>query len=156
MHKRPGVLVNFDLNISVVACGAPIVQPEIDVAVLSDELRRLDLDVGERLPAALLKAQKLFPTVIHSDPPGLLAGHDLYATDAVTDVVVNAHPVVVPQVSLACVIRMHINNGSTTLEAEHRAMIPPGGMDGPSSVRSIPVEWILFRNGFFVYGQLFL
>src|SRR5690242_6088995 len=150
MDKRPRVFFYFDFDVAIVPRRATIVQPEVDMAVLAYELGRFNFDIGKRLPSALLKAKELLPAVVHRHAPRLFAGHDLHATDAVTDLVINANPVVVAQVSLARFVRMHVDNRTSALEAEHGAMIAPGRMNRPASVGRVPVEWILFLNGLFV------
>src|SRR5690554_3611555 len=77
VRRRAGKLFDLDLDVPVVARWAPVVWFEVQLPVAADQLRRLDLDVGQALPAAVAKAQVALPAVVHSHPAGLLTGQQL-------------------------------------------------------------------------------
>src|SRR5579872_7566111 len=66
-----------------------------------------------------------------------------------TDLVVDADPVVVLQSALTGVVGMHVDDWPTALQTQHGAVITPGGVDGPSSVRRVPEERVFLFDWLF-------
>src|SRR5437868_6392427 len=76
-RRHTFIFLDLHLDVAIVARRSPVIQLEVQVAVLADKLGGLDLDVSQALPASFAEAKELFPTVIHCQATRFLAGQHL-------------------------------------------------------------------------------
>src|SRR5262245_45106634 len=131
-------LLDLDLDVAVVARRAPVVEPEADVAVVPHQLGRLDLDVGQALPAPLAEAEELLPAVVHGQPATLLAGQHLTQAHRRADLIEDLDPVAVRDTARLRLVRVDVNDRYAALEPQHVAVVAPRRMDRPAPVRRVP------------------